>query len=114
MSSTRERGRGCRACTPDYVAHVPIVAQPLRGIDAWPERAANCFAAFPDLHIKIEDLIAEGEQVAARTTWRGTHRGVFLGVAPTGKVVAVTGIRIWRIARRIRAAHQTAGVPSGS
>ena len=37
--------------------------------------------AFPDLEITLDDVIAEGDEVAARSTLRGTHRGVLFGVA---------------------------------
>jgi len=40
--------------------------------------------AFPDLHVTIEDLIAEGDTVAARFTMRGTFKGEMMGTAPTG------------------------------
>lgn len=52
--------------------------------------------AFPDLHITIDDLVAEGDRVAARVMLRGTHRGEFLGYAPTGKPVAYCAIDISR------------------
>jgi steroid delta-isomerase-like uncharacterized protein len=55
------------------------------------------FTAFPDLHYTLEDLIAEGDKVAARFTLRGTHQRDFLGMPPTGKQVSVTGIEIDRI-----------------
>ena len=54
-------------------------------------------AAFPDAQFTIEDLIAEGDKVAARATLRGTHRGEFMGIAPTGKHVTLTSISINRI-----------------
>ena len=54
--------------------------------------------AFPDLHITIEDLIAEGDKVVARLTSQATHRGEFMGIAPTGKPVTITAIDILRIA----------------
>jgi steroid delta-isomerase-like uncharacterized protein len=54
-------------------------------------------AAFPDSSRIIEDQIAEGELVATRVTLRGTHRGEFQGIPPTGKRVAFTGIGIHRI-----------------
>ena len=41
--------------------------------------------AFPDLHVTIEEVIAEGETVAARVTVRGTNTGELMGLAPTGK-----------------------------
>ena len=55
-------------------------------------------AAFPDIHETVEDIIAEGDTVVTRTTWRGTHQGAFLGIAPTGKQVSVSGIDISRVA----------------
>lgn len=52
--------------------------------------------AFPDLHITIEDMIAEGDRVTTRSTWRGTHKGEYMGIAPTGKQFTVTEIAIDR------------------
>ena len=55
-------------------------------------------AAFPDLHLTVEDIIAEGNEVTARFTIRGTHRGKLMGIHPTSKQVMVTGIQVMRIA----------------
>jgi len=52
--------------------------------------------AFPDLHITIEDVIAEGDKVMTRTTWQGTHKGEYMGLAPTGKQISATEINIDR------------------
>ena len=54
--------------------------------------------AFPDLHLTIEDMFGEGDRVVGRYTYRGTHKGDFMGIPPTGKQVAVTGISIMRVA----------------
>ena len=54
--------------------------------------------AFPDWHLTIDDLIATDVQVVVRWTGRGTHRGPYRGVAPTGRAVANRGITIWRLA----------------
>jgi len=51
-------------------------------------------AAFPALHEAIEDMVAEGDRVCSRLTLRGTHRGEFMGMAPTGKAIAVSAERV--------------------
>ena len=54
--------------------------------------------AFPDADVAIDELIADGDRAAVATTLTGTHRGEVLGVAPTGRRVAVTGVDMIRIA----------------
>ncbi|HBY97013.1 MAG: ester cyclase [Ardenticatenaceae bacterium] len=53
-------------------------------------------SAFPDLHMVIDDLIAEGNKVMERWTMTGTHRGTVVHIPPTGERVEVTGISIFR------------------
>jgi steroid delta-isomerase-like uncharacterized protein len=55
-------------------------------------------SAFPDYHNVIEDLIAEGDRVAARVMCRGTHRAEFMGIAPTGRPVEFSAVSIFRFA----------------
>jgi predicted ester cyclase len=55
-------------------------------------------AGFPDYQTIIEDMIAEGDKVAARIKMTGTHTGEFMGVPPTGRQITFTGIYIARIA----------------
>ncbi len=77
----------------DFVEHVPLPGQ-------GPGRAGLRFAigmlleAFPDLHWRTDEQVAEGDTVVTRFTWTGTHRGVFLGVPPTGRRVEVWGVVI--------------------
>ena len=59
---------------------------------------ATIRAAIPDIHITIEDQIAEGDKVATRWTLTGTHQAPLLGVPPSGKQGAVTGLDISQIA----------------
>ncbi|GHO65387.1 hypothetical protein KSC_042790 [Ktedonobacter sp. SOSP1-52] len=54
-------------------------------------------AAFPDLEWVVDEMVAEGETVASRFTWRGTHRGAFFGVPATGKQIMVTGMVFDRV-----------------
>jgi steroid delta-isomerase-like uncharacterized protein len=53
--------------------------------------------AFPDGHMEIDDLIVEGDTVAIRNTWYGTHEAEFYGVPASGKQVAVTSVGIDRV-----------------
>ncbi len=59
--------------------------------------AAMVHTSFPDLHFTVEDMVAEGDKVVYRYTVRGTHQGDFMGIAPTGRQFAVTGIHIYRV-----------------
>jgi len=52
---------------------------------------------FPNLKVIIEDMVAEGDKVAARCSVRGSHEGEFLGRAATQSPVEITGITIVRI-----------------
>ena len=82
---------------PDYVGHDPSNPEDVRGLEAAKQAAAEYRKAFPDLRVTVEDLIAEGDRVAARLRFRGTHRGELNGIAPTGRRVDCTGIVISRI-----------------
>jgi len=53
-------------------------------------------SAFPDVQFTADDVLAEGDRVAARFTMNGTHRGEFMGVPATNKPIVVTGIDIVR------------------
>ncbi len=69
-----------------------------RGPEGFKQFVTMGITAFPDCHITIEDMIAEGDRVVDRFTFRGTHKGDFMGIAPTGKQVTFTGIVICRFA----------------
>jgi predicted ester cyclase len=70
---------------------------PAKLIDTFKETFAEAREGFPDLSITVEEVMAEGDRVAARVTMRGTHRGEFQGIAPTGKRVEVKAIDMFRI-----------------
>lgn len=53
--------------------------------------------AFPDLRFAIEDMFAEGDREAVRFVERGTHRGTWIGIPPTGNTINVPGIAVFRI-----------------
>jgi hypothetical protein len=79
---------------PDVKQHTPFEAT---GVQTLKEMVfGRLYRAFPDLHITVEDLIADGDKVVAKDTVTGTHLGEFNGLPPTGKSVAYTEIFIMR------------------
>ena len=70
---------------------------PAKLIDTFMATFKEAREGFPDLSVTVEDVMAEGDRVAARVTMRGTHRGEFQGIAPTGKRVEVRAIDMFRI-----------------
>ena len=80
---------------PDFFLHVPLPCSPgVRGID---EVVSACRAAFQGLDVTVEDMVTEGDMVAARFTARGVHNGAFMGLPPTGKPITMTGMEIFRL-----------------
>ena len=83
-------------CTPDFVHH--NAALTLQGLESVKQFLSMYLTAFPDVQLTIEDMVAEGDTVVIRHTFRGTHKGDLMGIPPTGKQVNVTGIDIIRTA----------------
>ena len=81
-----------------YVHHDPATPSEVRGLEGFKQWAITGRTGLPDMHITIEDMVAEGDKVAKRWTFRATHKGDFFGIPPTGKQVAWTGTTIYRIA----------------
>lgn len=79
----------------DFVYHSP--GNPDLNREGLKQGLSAYVAAFPDVRMTIEDIFAEGDRVAVRFTARGTHRGEYLGVPPTGKQVTITSILIHRL-----------------
>jgi steroid delta-isomerase-like uncharacterized protein len=79
----------------DYVYHGPMGME-YKGPEGFRQMVTMMRAAFPDLHITIEDMVAEGDKVVSYYTMTGTHKGEYMGIAPTGKQVTMTGIVIVR------------------
>jgi len=81
---------------PTYVLHFPG-RPPIAGIEGAKQLMVAYSTAFPDLQLTTEGMVAEGDKVAIRNTWRGTHQGVFQGLPATGKHVVFTGSDIFHI-----------------
>ena len=79
-----------------YVEHNPVANQ-AAGAAGVRARIADLRAAFPDLRYVLEALVGEDALVAARYRWHGTHKGTFLGIAPTGRRLSVRGMDFYRL-----------------
>jgi steroid delta-isomerase-like uncharacterized protein len=83
--------------TPTYARYMSGQAAPLNR-EGQKQRISTFQRALPDLHLTIEDMIAEGDKVVFRVTLRGTQQGTLMGIPPTGKQVSLTAIDIARVA----------------
>ncbi len=84
-------------CSPEFVNHSapPGVPSNCEGVKLV---TAMFRQAFPDSYFTVEEMVAEGDKVATRKTFHGTHQGEFMGIPPTGQQVSIGLIDIVRIA----------------
>lgn len=82
---------------PNFLLHSPGSTTAIQPLETIRQKISAFRAAFPDTQYIIEDMIAEGDKVAFRVTWRATHKGAFMGIPPTDKKVTVTDIHFERI-----------------
>ena len=82
---------------PDAVIRTPLPID-ATGAELLKQVWAMLLRVYPDIHLTVEDVIAEGDKVVARNTVTGTHRDEFMGVGPTGKSVTYSEIFIFRFA----------------
>jgi predicted ester cyclase len=82
-----------RLIAADLVDHNPVPGQ-VAGLAGFKYWVTTMHDAFPDIDGVVEDTVVEGDKVAARVTWSGTHRGVFAGVAGTGVAVRIQALHI--------------------
>jgi len=68
----------------------------LKGLEGFKQSVTSLYKGFPDIHVIIDDIIAEGDRVWDHVTLTATHTGEYRGLAPTGKKIAFRGIRVWR------------------
>ena len=80
---------------PDVLIRTPLPVQ-ATGAQALKEVFARLHRAFPDLHVTVEDVVAEGDKVVSRNSVTGTHQGEYMGLPATGRPVAYNEIFIFR------------------
>jgi len=81
----------------DVLYYEPSAGE-VRGLDALKQFVRTWLTAFPDAQLKIEHQVGEGDHVATRWTFMGTHRGNFRGIPPTGKPITMGAMYFYRIA----------------
>ena len=79
--------------TPDFVDHT----RQMQGSEGLKQFLSMIFKSFPDFHLTIEDIIAEGDKVWVRLTITATHTGEFYGLTPSGKKFTEPSVWIYRI-----------------
>ncbi len=80
-----------------YVHHDPASPH-VRDRDGLKEVLRAFRAGCPDLHITIDELLAEGDTVTKRWTYHATHTGDLSGMLPTGKHITMSGLELFRLA----------------
>jgi steroid delta-isomerase-like uncharacterized protein len=83
--------------SPDVIGHGQAQHDTVIGREQFRTFAADFRSAFPDIKVTIDYIIEQGDKVVARWTATMTHKGDFLGFAPTGKRATITGTSIQRI-----------------
>lgn len=81
---------------PDFVMHMH--RREKQGWEANRQFLEDEIRAFPDLHVTIEAIIAEGDIVGVRLKETATHKGEYRGLAPTGRTVSYSVTAFWRLA----------------
>ena len=83
--------------SPDYVRHDPNPLLADAGREEYEQAFTRLRGAFSDAHWTLEELLADGDRVIGRWTFRGTHDGAFFNIPPSGKAVTYPIIAIYRI-----------------
>ena len=87
------------ARTAGYIAHAPdSMHLPALDSDAWVAFLGTFLEGFPDLHLEVQDTVADEEMTAQRILFTGTHTGPFRGLPPTGRKVRFSGLEMSRMA----------------
>ncbi len=85
-----------RLLSPDFVRHDANLPEVL-GPAAQRDFLRGVFRAFPDIRVEPQQLITEGDLVAARLVVTGAHRDDFLGIPATGRKMAIQSVDFFRL-----------------
>ncbi len=81
---------------PDFVNHTALDPNEAPGPEPTKAFVTAMRTAFPDLQVKVDDMVAEGDMTVSRWTATGTHRGDFMGIPATNKVGTTSGMTMSR------------------
>ena len=94
--NTGDIGRLAEFIAPSYVEVYRNVRYPM-GLDGAKRHVLGGREVYPDIHVTVEQQIAEADWVVTQITARGTHKGAWLGMKPTGKVLEFTGVNVDKV-----------------
>ncbi|WP_285040296.1 ester cyclase [Plantibacter sp. LMC-P-059a] len=94
--NTGDASVGETVISPDAVFKTPFSPQPLRGLAGYLQILTIMRGAFSDIQWSVDQLVVEGDTVAARFELRGTHDGEFLGIPATGRTVTASASNFYR------------------
>jgi steroid delta-isomerase-like uncharacterized protein len=80
-----------------YIEHSPLPGQ-VPGFEGIKQAFRMLWNAFPDLHFKLEDMFAEDHKLVVRGIFQGTHQGTIMGIPPSGELLRIPEIHIFRLA----------------
>jgi len=97
FEGTGNRSEDSKILAEDFVAHTPFNRNPVRGRLKFDAQLSIFRSAFTDFQCEIDEVVNDGNHVAVRWTWRGTHTGTLLGIAPTHRKVEFSETHLLRI-----------------
>lgn len=79
------------------VEHDPMMDSKLTTLENIQNMMKMLHHGFPDLHFQIQDILVDGDKVAVRYRLTGTHKGMFMGIEPTGHTMDIEGMELHRL-----------------
>lgn len=81
----------------DFRMNLAGAPEPMTGKEVWRGNLDYLLSAFPDFSVQVDDAFGAGDRVTCLMTMMGTHRGDFLGHAPTGRSVEFASFEVYRV-----------------
>lgn len=81
----------------DFISDDYIGVNGIKGVEGFSNIILSLIKAFPDLHYKIEEMIAENDKVFIKWLISGTHKEKFQNIEATGKTISNTGMAVFRL-----------------